>query len=210
MPAGHKIYWSSDSAHHGRGFVLCAVPDTTPAAPPPSPSPPPPPPLPPGGQLHTEFHAIESGRCASPLRSIGECGAAAAALRAASQSETALPSYNASHLAWLVDTTPLDDGQTGGDSADPPFCYYRSGALRYNRGTNTGECSQAAKCLCEGEQSPFSPPPPRPPATPPGTCALRERARALCAVLSSHTCKCMWRAPRPARTCAEAPPMCYS
>ena len=55
---------------------------------------------------------------------------------------------SAAHQLGLSDVSAEDDGQSG-TSADPPFCYFEDGSLKFNNlGTNTGPCTTNDLCLC--------------------------------------------------------------
>ena len=47
----------------------------------------------------------------------------------------------------LSDTTVIDDGENW--TADPPYCYYEVGSLKYNPGLNTGICDTSDQCICK-------------------------------------------------------------
>ena len=81
------------------------------------------------------FVLVESGTDCNHIMTIEDCERAAVALR-------------------LFDTTPEEDSvhSGGGWDQDPPYCYnWISGSthvLRFNVGTNTGDCYSYDQCLC--------------------------------------------------------------
>ena len=131
--------------------------------PPPLPSPPPPP-HPPG---QGNYQLIEQGTCADPVLTIGECRRAAAVLGLIGQVRN--DNQGASHPQA---------------ANDPPYCYLEGWPryqLKFNGGTNTGDCAGSGslrnldRCICrqtmppppEPEPSPPPPPSPHPPEPPP-------------------------------------------
>ena len=53
----------------------------------------------------------------------------------------------------LPDTSASSDGQHSAYysmNSDPPFCYFEGGELKFNEGSNTGNCSDTDMCLCAG------------------------------------------------------------
>lgn len=116
--------------------------------------PPPPAPFPPGGWGDSGGGYLiytGSGPCANPVGSIQECAIAAAAVS-------------------LIDTTPRNDRQgaeSGRRANDPPYCYVENLQLKWNGGTNTGDCSGSGawlgrdRCICRAPA----------PSPPPGTTA---------------------------------------
>lgn len=70
------------------------------------------------------------GACARPLTTTTDCEAAAVSLS-------------------LKHTTVIPDSH-GGVSYDPPFCYHKSGTLKFEvDGNNIGSCSKTSQCLCD-------------------------------------------------------------
>ena len=154
MNRGDTLQWYADSSVTYAGWEICAFlsPATLAPPPPPQPSPPPPSPrpsfppaYPPGRAPPEMFHLLQSGNCPNPVRTEVECGRAAAML-------------------GMADITATDDRQDAA-SYDPAWCYYESGSLKFNDGSNTGPCTNYDTCLCRGPDSPS--PPPSPPTPPP-------------------------------------------
>ena len=53
----------------------------------------------------------------------------------------------------LEDTNATSDGQHSeyySMSNHPPFCYYEGNELKFNEGSNSGECTDSDLCLCAG------------------------------------------------------------
>ena len=48
----------------------------------------------------------------------------------------------------LQDVSASMDGQDGGVSYDPPFCYYENNMLKFNAGRNSGLCTSTDICIC--------------------------------------------------------------
>lgn len=80
----------------------------------------------------------------------------------------------AAQALGLSDTSASQDGQSGGVSYDPPFCYFEQGSLKFNiYGANSGSCTNNDQCLCTNQYNagaslpPPSPSPPPPPSPSP-------------------------------------------
>ena len=77
------------------------------------------------------YHLIETPRvrCTNHIETLSECSEAAQQL-------------------GLFDTKATIDGQIR-SRADPPYCYYEGGRLKFNQGgSNTGSCGSWDLCLC--------------------------------------------------------------